>query len=164
MPTLHLISGLPCSGKTRYARELRDRSAAVLFCLDEWLITAFGKYAIDEVGRPEHLRRVLACRLLIWCSAAEHLRRATDVILDDGFFLRAHRTEHVELARALGGDSTIHHLDAPLDEVQKRLERRNAELPEFNFHIEPGLLERFAAVFETPAPTEGAELVVVRGE
>src|SRR4029453_14316614 len=43
MPTAHLISGLPCSGKTKYAIGLRSDANCVLFSLDRWLITSFGR-------------------------------------------------------------------------------------------------------------------------
>jgi predicted kinase len=43
MATLHLISGLPCSGKTTYATGLRADLGAALFSLDRWLIIAFGR-------------------------------------------------------------------------------------------------------------------------
>ena len=76
MATLHLMSGLPCSGKTTYARALSADLNCVLFTLDRWLITAFGKYRIADVGHPEHVRRVLACRELIWDSARSSLRAA----------------------------------------------------------------------------------------
>ncbi len=62
MPTLHLISGLPASGKTTYAAELRKKVNGVLFNLDRWLITLFGRYSLPDVGQDEHTRRVLACR------------------------------------------------------------------------------------------------------
>ena len=62
MPTVHLISGLPCSGKTTYAVGLKADANCVLFTLDRWLITLFGKYSLTSVGHEEHTRRVLACR------------------------------------------------------------------------------------------------------
>jgi predicted kinase len=161
MPTTHLISGLPCSGKTTYATALRADLNAALFSLDRWLITLFGRYSIDEVGHAEHVRRVLACRTLIWDAAAELLARGTDVILDDGFFFRENRVRVAEMAKAAGAGSKIHFIDTPLHVIRTRLERRNAHLPPFNFRIGPDMLHAFAALFETPGADEGAALVIV---
>ena len=162
MATTHLISGLPCSGKTAYAIGLRAELNSVLFSLDRWLITAFGKYAIAEVGPEEHLRRVLACRELIWDSAAELLKRGVDVILDDRFFLRENRMRCIELSRRAGAGATIHFIDTPLPVIRARLEQRNARLPQYNFWIGPDSLEAFVSLFEIPSNDEGADLIVVR--
>jgi predicted kinase len=161
MPTAHLISGLPCSGKTTYAVGLRSETNSVLFSLDRWLITSFGQYSIAEVGHEEHVRRVLACRELIWDAASEFLRRGTDVILDDGFFLRDNRIRYVQLASVVGARTKIHFLDTPVSVLRVRLEQRNAQLPRFNFHIAPETFEGFLSLFEVPSQSEGAEVVVV---
>lgn len=161
MATLHLISGLPASGKTTYATELRRKVDGVLFCLDRWLITMFGRYSIPTVGQDEHTRRVLACRELIWESASELLKRSVDVILDDGFFYREHRMHHVRLASGIGAETVIHFVDTPLDQVRVRLERRNADLPRYNFHIDAGTLEGFLDMIQRPSPDEGARIVIV---
>lgn len=161
MATLHLISGLPCSGKTTYSLALRADANCVLFSLDRWLITVFGKYSIASIGHQEHTRRVLACRELIWDAASELLRRSVDVVLDDGFFLREHRVRYIKLAAAGGAKTKIHFVDTSPDMIRMRLERRNAQLPRFNFHIDPELLHGFAALFESPSDAEGAEVVVI---
>ena len=161
MATLHLISGLPASGKTTYATELRRQVDGVLFGLDRWLITLFGRYSIPVVGQDEHTRRVLACRELMWEAASELLKRSVDVILDDGFFYREHRMRHVALASEVGSESVIHFIDTPLDQVVVRLARRNADLPRYNFHIDPATLEGFLAMIERPSPDEGARIVLV---
>lgn len=162
MAAVHLISGLPCSGKTTYSRALQADLKAVLFSLDRWLITAFERYSIADVGYPEHVRRVLACRTLIWDDAAEFLTRGVDVILDDGFFYREHRMRVGEQARRIGAVVKVHHLDAPLDVLQSRLEDRNAHLPQFNFLIEPQTLGAFVEMYERPSVDEGAEVIVIR--
>ncbi len=126
------------------------------------MVTAFGRYEITTVGHQEHTRRVLACRELIWEPASALLRRRVDVILDDGFFLRDHRVRHIALAAALGATTTTHYLDTPLDTIRVRLDARNARLPAFNFHIDPGMLVGFHGLFEVPSLAEGAEVVVVR--
>lgn len=162
MATTHLISGLPCAGKTTYARALHAGTNSVVFPLDWWLITAFGSYAITDVGHEEHVRRVLACRELVWQVGSEFLRRGVDVILDDGFFLRENRRRTVALSRAAGAAAKIHFIDTPLSVIRSRLRDRNARLPPYNFAIAPETLEAFAALFEVPSLDEGAELVVVR--
>jgi predicted kinase len=161
MAALHLISGLPGSGKTTYALRLRQERDAVLCSLDRWLITLFGRYALPAVGLDEHTRRVLACRELIWESAREFLLRNVDVILDDGFFYREHRMHQVALATAAGSDALIHYVKTPLDIVRARLERRNADLPRFNFHIDPSVLDGFLSLYQEPSADEGAEVVTV---
>ena len=163
-PTLHLISGLPGCGKTTYAESLRTDRGAGLFSLDKWLLTAYGRYSLAEVGQAEHTRRVLACRELMWASARELLQRNTDAILDDGFFLREHRRQFVAMASAVGARTTIHYVHAPLDVIRRRLERRNQQLPAYNFHIDPDVLAGFLGLYEVPSDDEGAAIVSVDTE
>lgn len=162
MPTTHLIAGLPCSGKTTYGIELRAATGGVLFTLDRWLITSFGRYNIAEVGHMEHGRRVIATRELIWETATEFLKRDVDVILDDGFFLRHDRKRYVELAGRLGAPTRIHHVDAPVDVLRARIESRNASLPQYNFWISPDAMQVFVAMFQRPTAEEGGEIHIVR--
>ena len=164
MATLHLMSGLPCSGKTTYARALKADLNCVLFTLDRWLITAFGKYRIADVGHPEHVRRVLACRELIWDSASEFLTRGVDVIFDDGFFFRENRMQAIGQARSVGAAAKIHFLNVPLPALQARLASRNASLPQFNFLIDPQTLEAFIDMFEVPMEDEDADVVVIQSD
>jgi predicted kinase len=160
--TLHLISGLPCAGKTTYAEQLKDQRNAALFSLDRWLITSFGRYSLDAVGYLEHARRLYACRELIWDVTVELLRRQADVILDDGFFLRNDRQQHIARAHALGAGAVLHFIDTPLDTLRARLAARNRSPGAYHFDIAPEAVETFGAFFEPPSNDEGAELIVVR--
>ncbi len=159
---LHLITGLPCAGKTTYSVKFKAETAGVHLSLDRWLITSFGQYSIDEVGHDEHLGRVVACRKLIQDVAAELLQRNIDVILDDGFFLRENRVQCSDFAASLGAETKTHFLDTPKDIIRSRVAQRNATtLPQFNFKLSLAMLEWFFDVFEKPSAAEGPELVVV---
>jgi predicted kinase len=161
--TLHLISGIPCAGKTTYAERLRQERDAVRLALDHWLLTIFGRYTLDLVGYVEHARRLYACRELIWHVAAEFLRRGTDVVLDDGFFLRRDRQHHVARARELGAETTIHFLDTPVGVARARLALRNRDPRDDHFEITAEALDASVTIFEPPSADEGDGLVVVRG-
>jgi predicted kinase len=161
MATLHLVSGLPCTGKTTYAEALKGDTDAVVFSLDVWLITMFGRYGLEDIGHEEHTRRVLACRDLTWPTASELLQQGVDVILDDGLFFREHRERYVRQAAAVGATTKIHYLDVPLAVLQRRLAARHADLPLFNFVIPPNTLTAFVGLFEVPDSSEGAEVVVI---
>lgn len=163
MATVHLISGLPCSGKTTYSKGLSSDLHGVHFSLDYWLITAFGAYSIGSVGHDEHVRRVLACRELIRYSAVPLLVRGVDVVLDDGFFYREHRKLHVKWAKEIGAEAKVHYLSAPVEVLKQRVEGRNECLPQYNFRIDPEMLELFSGLFEAPSIDEGAPIVIVDG-
>jgi predicted kinase len=160
--TLHLIAGLPGAGKTTYAEQLKQQCDAALFSLDRWLITLFGRYSLESVGHMEHARRLYACRELIWDAAAEVLRRDADVVLDDGFFLRNDREQHIARARQLGAGATIHFVDTPVATLHARLSARNRSPGAFHFDIAAEAIDTFAAFFQPPSADEGADLVVVR--
>ena len=163
MATVHLISGLPGAGKSTYAQQLHLRTGAVVFTLDRFLLTMFGRYHVPDVGGEEHVRRVLACREVIWMAAEQLLVLGSDVILDDGYFLREHRRKVVDAAVPLGASVKIHFIDTPLDEIRRRLMDRNQNLPVFNFAIEPETLQGCIRLLETPSDADGGEVVVVEG-
>ena len=161
MATAHLISGLPCSGKTTYSTALKADTDAVHFSLDYWLITVYGQYSIESIGHEEHVRRVVACRELIWHSASALLMRGVDVILDDGFFFEENRRQHITLTKQIGASAKIHYLNVPVDVLRVRIQQRNARLPKYNFRIDPAMLDVFIGLFEPPSPEEGAQLAAV---
>ena len=163
MATVHLICGLPSAGKTTYSTALKVTTSGVHFRLDHWLVTAYGHYAIDTVGHEEHVRRVGACRTLIWDVAQQFLRRQVDVILDDGFFLHAHRLRYAQLAAAMDADCTVHFLNTPRTTIEARLEKRNQNLPPDSFTITPAMLDQFYAMFEPPSPADGLCVIEIGG-
>jgi len=163
MANVHLICGIPSAGKTTYSAFLKTGTNGVHFVLDHWLVTAYGRYVIDAVGGDEHVRRVLACRKLIWDIAQELLSRDVDVILDDGFFYREHRAQYAKMAQMFGADTLVHFVNTPKDIIEARLQKRNSALPENNFSIGRSLLDECYDMFDVPSSDEGICIVEIDG-
>jgi predicted kinase len=143
---LHILCGLPCSGKTRLSRELEAAEPALNLCSDTWIsrivTDGYDKRARDEV---EAIQLELATRAL---------QLGVNVILQWGFWSRADRQKAVAAATSVGAQAQIHFLDVPLAELLHRLHIRNARLPPHTFHVDPKDLIAWAGDFEPPTDDE----------
>src|ERR1051325_3346953 len=131
MATLHLMVGLPCSGKTTLARKLEREKSALRLTPDEWQIRLFGQ----DAEEPEHDARHSLIEAMLWNIASRALELGTNVILDFGFWAREEREDYRSRAKQLGASSEVHYLDVPEDELLSRLEKRNSQPSQENFLI-----------------------------
>jgi predicted kinase len=148
--TLHLMVGLPCSGKTTLARTLEDACAALRLTPDEWQLRLFGQDAED----PEHDARHSLIEAMLWEVASRALVLGTNVILDYGFWAQEEREDYRSRAKHLGASSDVHFLDVPADELLRRLVRRNAQPSPLAFHISEEMMHPWIAFFQKPTPDE----------
>lgn len=156
MATLHLMVGLPCSGKTTLARKLEQQYSALRLTPDEWhkrLGHEYG-YNMTEADEALHNARHDAVESLMWEVASRVLALGVDVILDFGFWGRRERDEFRARAKELGVDFKIHFNDVPEEELLNRLRIRNAEKPEGTFVIPEVKLKEWMQLFEPPSPEE----------
>jgi len=143
---LILICGLPGSGKTTLAEQLAPGVPAVRLSPDEW------KHDLGIDYYDEQARVLLEKRL--WRLARELLALGQSVILENGFWARAERDELRLGARSLGVAVELHYLEAPVDELWRRLEIRNGEGKPGTAPIKREDLERWARQFEPPDAAE----------
>jgi predicted kinase len=140
---LVLLCGLPASGKTTLARELADDYGAVRLNPDEWEVT-LGVDPFDEAfqARLEAAFWELTQRLLVL---------GTSVVLEWGFWARSERDDKREAARRLGVAVELRFLDAPYEELVRRLVARHTAggIPITESHM-----ESYRRSFEPPSAEE----------
>jgi predicted kinase len=86
--------------------------------------------------------------------ALDVLRLGTSVVLDFGLWAQVERDELRSAARSLGVGVELHYLEAPIDELWRRIEARNAAPPWDAEPISRAHLDEWAAFFQPPDADE----------
>lgn len=150
MATLHLMVGLPCSGKTTLAQKLESERSALRLTPDEWQVRLFGQDAEEQ----EHDVRHNLIETMLWNIASRALGLGTNVILDFGFWAREEREDFRLRAKQLGASSEVHFLDVPENELMRRLAVRNSQLSQESFQIPEDMMKPWITFFQRPTPDE----------
>lgn len=152
MTTLHLMVGLPCSGKTTLAKKLESELCALRLTPDEWHRFLYGQ----DATHPEHDERHNKIEALQWKVAASALERGLDVILDFGLWAKVEREDFSNQAAALGAQTKIHYLDVPFTELLERLDARNRQLSDDVTFIPLSMMNEYLPHFQAPDEEEMA--------
>ncbi len=141
-----LTCGLPGAGKTTLARRLAADRPAVRLTKDDWLwalgLTPWATATQAKVNRE------------LWQLAQEIVRLGLSVVLDFGFAARTERDEVRLAARDLGVGVELHFLDAPVDELWRRIDARNSKPPWDTAPIRRTHLDEWATLFQAPEAAE----------
>jgi predicted kinase len=143
---LILTCGLPGSGKTTVARKLAASRSAVRLTKDEWL-WALGSTPWDAPTQEKIEHQ-------LWQLAQEILHLGLSVVLDFGLWARSERDEMRSEARRLGVGVELHYLDAPADELWRRIDERNALSPWDSYPIRRADLDGWIQLFDAPDAAE----------
>jgi predicted kinase len=152
-PTLHLICGLPGSGKTVLAKSIAASAGAFRFSPDEWIKDIWGNQAEDEGNRFRD-----QVEQLQWKLAKHALTRSIDVIIEWGTWGRNERGKLRDEARAVGARVKFYYLNVPREILKERLLNRNRDLDPYEFYIPEPEIETFLddcfGVFQAPTEEE----------
>jgi predicted kinase len=148
--TLHLMVGLPFSGKTTLARMLERERSALRLTPDEWQIRLFGQ----DAREPEHDARHSLIEAMLWNVASRALELGINVVLDFGFWAREEREDFRARAKKLGASSEVHFLDVSEEELFRRLEIRNSQPSQEYFDISVEMIKPWIVFFQRPTADE----------
>ena len=146
MATLHLMVGLPGSGKTTEAKRLADAAPALRLTPDEWMIPLFGDP--DAGGK----RDVVEGRLIT--IALQVLRLQADVVLDLGCWGLDERSALRWLAEREGAVFDLIYLPVDRETQLRRITQRWAATPQETYPITAAEVDVWREQFEEPNQAE----------
>lgn len=153
MSRVFLICGMICSGKTYYAKALKEKYNAVLLSTDE--------VTYDLINNEQgEFYNVFAARVNRYLrkKTVEICKAGADVILDWGFWTKEGRSEITEYLKANGVSYEWHYMDVSDEVWNRNIIERNKRIEEGNggpdFYVDEGLLKKLLSMFEAPDPDE----------
>lgn len=147
-----LICGKICSGKSTYARRLRQETGAAVLSVDEIMIALFGLYAGEK--HDEYAARTEAYLL---GKSLELVAAGIGVVLDWGFWGRASRAEAKAFFTSRGVACEMHYLDVSEAVWRMRLEERNRRVKAGEasaYLVDENLARKAGSLFEAPDENE----------
>ncbi|MET8089333.1 ATP-binding protein [Micromonospora sp. NPDC005220] len=145
-PTLFLMVGLPCTGKTTAARRIEIECSALRLTKDEWVKALYGH------ENPPSAQDVIEGRLIEIGLRA--LELGNNVVIDFGLWSRDERSALRQAAADLGVPVEVCYFDLTPSEQRRRLVQRLAEAPHSTWPMSDEELAEWAASFEIPTPAE----------
>jgi predicted kinase len=147
MPTVHLICGMPGTGKSTLAAKIEREHRALRLTPDDWMAQLFG-----GDGRDADMRaKIEAAQFTI---ALRALELGLDVVLDNGFWHRWERDACRAGAASVGAETRLYYLDIPKEEAKRRLALRNQNLPPNTFKVTAEDLDEWWDYLEKPTEDE----------
>ena len=153
MSKIYLICGKICSGKTYYAKQLKEKYNAVILSTDEATFDLIN----NEQGE---FYNVFAARVNNYLKkkAAEIALAGANVILDWGFWTKKDRVDISAYFAEMNIPFEWHYIDIDDETRQRNISERNAKVKSGNggsdFYVDEGLLNKVNTIFEVPEQSE----------
>lgn len=145
-PTLFLTVGLPCTGKTTFARRIEVEQNALRLTKDEWVKALYGN------ENPRSAQDVIEGRLIEVGLRA--LELGNNVVIDYGLWGRDERSALRRAALDRGAVVEIHYFELAPAEQRRLRDQRQAEAPHTTWPISDEELDEWAARIDIPTPAE----------
>lgn len=153
MPKIIAICGKICSGKSYYAKQIKEKENAVILSTDEVTFDLID----NEQGKfydafAERVNKYLMKK------AAQIVKAGCNVILDWGFWTKAERQETTKYFNQFDIDVEWHYIDIEQSRWQQLIEERNRKVKNGNggsdFYVDDRLINKLLSMFEEPTSDE----------
>ncbi len=153
MAKVYLICGKICSGKSYYAKKLKEKVNAVILSPDE------ATYDLIQNEQGEFYN--LFCeRLLNYLNkkCVEIVNAGANVIYERGLWSREERDKIKRYFESNHIEVEIHYVHVSDDIWKQQIEKRNKEILEgkggSNFYLDEGLMKKLESKWEEPSKEE----------
>ena len=153
MGKAYLICGKICSGKSYYAKSLKEKYNAVILSTDE--------ATFDLINNDQgEFYNIFAARVnrYLMKKTVEICKAGANVVLDWGFWTAQNRTDISEYFNANGISYEWHYIDVSDEVWNRNICERNKRIEEGNggsdFYVDEGLLKKLLSMFECPEADE----------
>lgn len=150
-----MVSGQIGSGKTTYSKHLEDKTGAIRFSPDEWMLKLYP----FEISNEEFDYYFFICCGLAWDTAKKLIKKDLDIILDFGFWTKAGRKDYINKVKDMGLEYKLFYIYCSEEIIRERIRKRNEAKPEGCFHISDEAFNYFSPGFEPPSQDENFELI-----
>lgn len=159
---IHLLVGNTGSGKTTYAKKLKEEVNGIIFSIDSWNKTLFLADKTPADGLDWFLERIERVEAMMEDIIVQLHSVKTAAILDLGFSKLSHREKFRAFAKKKGIEVQLHFLDLSKEIRKARIVKRNTEKgATFEFEVSDADFEFMETWFEKPTEKElvGATII-----
>lgn len=159
---IHLIVGNTGSGKTTYAKALKEKTKGIIFSIDTWNNTLFLPDKKTTDGLDWFLERIERAETLISNLIEQLEASGTDSILDLGLSKLEHREKFRTFSALKNYEITTHFLDISKETRLQRVRQRNTEKgANFEFEVSQENFDFMETWFEKPSDTEMKDGIII---
>ncbi|NMB30721.1 MAG: ATP-binding protein [Clostridiales bacterium] len=158
MAEVMILIGRIASGKTHYAKELKEHKELMLLSCDDLMLTLF-----DGCLGEKHRDIEDRCYTFLFGQAEQLISMGIDVALDFGFWTAKSRKNVKKYFKERNIKTKTIYFNPPKEVRESRLAKRNQILSSSTrreYIIDPPLLEKLDAKFEEPTSEEYDYVIV----
>jgi len=153
MSKVYLICGKICSGKSFYARTLREKVNGVILSTDEATFDLINNeqgefYNVFSKRVNEYLMK----------KSAEIAKAGANVVLDWGFWQKEDRQRISDYLKNKSVDFEWHYIDVSDERWERNISERNKRIEEgkggSDFYLDDGLRNKLESMWQEPGKSE----------